>query len=211
MADSKISKALEQLVTKRQQQIAYLRRSHLPDLDYSGQQKEMNQYWLNTMKMTPYVLNEVMSKSSKTLGWFCLGMSMSKLLDSNTGPMLVNSFIQLMEEFQYAFGNRIAGGFAYLRAKNLEDKVDVNSNSPIKPVIWKQNNKVVYQFLDIPHCLPDEMDYCLIVYSMTSVLYLLYSKFLDPTCSNEKWRKAIENLDLKISVCIFFVFLNVKK
>jgi len=85
--------------------------------------------------------------------------------------------------------------------KNLADKVDLRSNEPIKPVIWKQNNKVVYQFLETPK-LPDGLDYCLTVYSMSSVLYLIYSQFLDPLVSGEKWRKAIETVDQKICTLI---------
>ena len=34
---------------------------------------------------------------------------------------------------------------------------------------------------------------------MLSILYLLYSRFAHPSCSNEIWRKAIEQLDEKVS------------
>lgn len=37
---------------------------------------------------------------------------------------------------------------------------------------------------------------------MLSILYLLYSKFLHPQCSNEIWRKAIEQLDEKVSTLV---------
>lgn len=35
-----------------------------------------------------------------------------------------------------------------------------------------------------------------------SILFLVYGKFLDASCSHEIWRKAIENLDQKVSIFI---------
>eukprot|EP01083_Nonionella_stella_P160487 524763_1 len=49
---------------------------------------------------------------------------------------------------------------------------------------------------------PESLNYCLIVYSMLSILYLLYSKFLHQVCSSETWRKAIETLDEKICTLV---------
>jgi len=55
----------------------------------------------------------------KLRAWFCLGLSLGKLIDQDGGPMLVNSLIQLMEEFVFEFGGRAAAGYAYLRAKKF--------------------------------------------------------------------------------------------
>jgi len=107
----------------------------------------------------------------------------------------------LLEEFVFEFGGRAAAGYAYLRAKNLAEKSDMNDNEPIKPAIFKENNQVVFQFLDTP-TLPPGIDYCLTIHGLMSVLYLLYAKFLNPSCSHEKWRKAIEIIDQKISLII---------
>mmetsp|Transcript_54627 Transcript_54627/g.87320 ORF Transcript_54627/g.87320 Transcript_54627/m.87320 type:complete len:242 (-) Transcript_54627:55-780(-) len=202
-ANSNISKALETLVHKRQQQIAYLRRTHQPDVDFNDVQNfGQSSFWLNTINVSPVIINtEMQNEQRKLNGWFCLGTSLSKLLDIEDHLILVNSFIQLMEEFSYQFGQRMHASFSYLRSKNLQDKFDINANQPIKPIIWKRDNKVVFQLLDTPR-LPEQLNYCLVVYSMLSILYLLYSRFLHPQCSNETWRKAIENLDEKVSTLV---------
>eukprot|EP01083_Nonionella_stella_P082842 228812_1 len=202
-ANSNVSKALEALVQKRQQQLAYLRRTHQPDVDF----KDLDTYgqschWLNTISVDPATINtEMQNESRKLCAWFCLGTSLSKLLEIDNHTVLVNSFIQLMEEFSYQFGARIHAGFSYVRSKNLQDKFDLNSNAPVKPIIWKRDNKVVFQLLQTPR-LPESLNYCLIVYSMLSILYLLYSKFLHQVCSSETWRKAIETLDEKICTLV---------
>jgi len=85
--------------------------------------------------------------------------------------------------------------------KNLGEKLDMNESEPIKPAIFKDNNQVVFQFLDTP-ALPPGIDYCLTVHGLMSVLYLTYGKFLNPSCSHEKWRKAIEVIDQKFSAII---------
>ena len=150
--NSNISKALETLVHKRQQQVAYLRRTHQPDVDF----KDMDNYgqftfWLNTISVSPSTINKGMKEETRKIsGWFCLGTSLSKLLEIEDHTVLVNSFIQLIEEFSYQFGQRNHAGFSYLRSKNLQDKFDVNSNQPIKPIIWRRDNKVVFQLLQTP-------------------------------------------------------------
>eukprot|EP00483_Globobulimina_turgida_P013081 UN13105 len=201
--NTNVSKALEELVHKRQQQLAYLRRTHQPDVDFKDTDNYgQSSFWLNTISVDPPTINaEMKNESRKLCGWFCLGTSLSKLLEIEDHTVLVNSFIQLIEEFSYQFVARIHAGFSYLRSKNLQDKFDLNSSQPIKPIIWKRDNKVVFQLLQTP-TLPEGLNYCLIVYSMVSIIYLLYSKFLHQVCSSEIWRKAIETLDEKISILI---------
>eukprot|EP01083_Nonionella_stella_P203760 743269_1 len=150
--NSNVSKALETLVHKRQQQLAYLRRTHQPDVDFKDRENYgHSSYWLNTISVSPMTINEEMKNESRKLcGWFCLGTSLSKLLEIEDHTVLVNSFIQLMEEYSYQFGARIHAGFSYLRSKNLQDKFDLNSPQPIKPIIWKRDNKVVFQLLQTP-------------------------------------------------------------
>jgi len=203
VSNSTVSKALESLVQKRQQQVAYLRRTHQPDVDFKDLETfGQSSYWLNTISVDPKTINKMMkSETRKTQGWFCLGSSLSKLLDIEDHKLLVNSFVQLMEEYSYQFGDRLHAAFSYVRSKNLQEKFNLESDQPVKPIIWKRDNKVVFQLLETPR-LPDSLNYCLTVYSMLSILYLLYTKFLHPSCSNEIWRKAIESLDEKISTLV---------
>ena len=150
--NSNVSKALEALVHKRQQQLAYLRRTHQPDVDFQDKDKYgQSSYWLNTISVEPSTINkEMQNEIRKINGWFCLGTSLSKLLEIEDHTVMINSFIQLMEEYSYQFGARIHAGFSYLRSKNLQDKFDLNSNQSIKPIIWKRDNKVVFQLLQSP-------------------------------------------------------------
>ena len=152
VSNSNISKALETLVHKRQQQIAYLRRTHQPDVDFKDiHNYGQSSFWLNTISVSPSTINrEMKNETRKISGWFCLGTSLSKLLEIDNHTVLVNSFIQLMEEYSYQFGQRIHAGFSYLRSKNLQDKFDIASDNPIKPIIWKRDNKVVFQLLETP-------------------------------------------------------------
>lgn len=66
------------------------------------------------------------------------------------------------------------------------------------------NDGINRKYALVNDCLsqPDSLNYCLTVYSMLSILYLLYTKFLHPSCSNEIWRKAIESLDEKVSTLV---------
>ena len=98
VSNNNISKALETLVRKRQQQVAYLRRTHQPDVDFKDVETYgQSSYWLNTISVDPTTINKMMkSEVNKTHGWFCLGSSLSKLLDIENHTVLVNSFVQLM-------------------------------------------------------------------------------------------------------------------
>lgn len=149
---TKISTALADLVAKRQQQIAYLRRTHLPDVDVDDQKHFGQKYfWLNSIEITAQVINDSQASNSRRIrAWFCLGHSMSNLLSIESGTMLVNSLIQLMEEYAHEFDSKLTG-FSFLRAKNIDQKLnDIQATAPIKPIIYKQNNKVVYQYLQTP-------------------------------------------------------------
>ena len=139
----------DEFVRKRQQQIAYLRRTHLPDLTGNINMNSIKTYWLNTVYVTKDMINNaannindenkdndikndtingdnIESKNNdntnkprkkyneidfttynnkRNLAYFSLGMSMGKLLNINNINILVNSFIQLMEEYIYEFGH----------------------------------------------------------------------------------------------------------
>ena len=164
---------LEQLVTKRKSNISYLKKFH-----------EGDHYWMNVISMSKQELLDFVDKKvpdQRTVGYFYLGISLSKLFDEFNGgdtpsnpenvAKLIRGITQLIEEFEFYFSSSAMQSVKYAFARNaacMHPNLSPNSfqgdapsavgttnlNDPdniAKPNVYKYQSDVVYEFLLTPH------------------------------------------------------------
>jgi hypothetical protein len=113
---------IEQLVTKRIHNVNYLKKFH-----------EGDHYWMNLISMSKEELQGFAKKQiphSRVLGYFYLGMSLSKIFDElSCGPhtnkaeavaKFIRSITQLVEEFEFYFSSSAMQSVKYVMAKNSQ-------------------------------------------------------------------------------------------
>ena len=91
----KRKKRLEHLVEKRKQNFQYIKNLH-----------QGGTYFLNSVLVTREDVYQVVSQKDvahRARMFYCLGLSLSALLDLTNGPNSVRAFSQLMEEWEYTF------------------------------------------------------------------------------------------------------------
>eukprot|EP00457_Paulinella_chromatophora_P012977 gb/GEZN01013236.1/.p1 GENE.gb/GEZN01013236.1/~~gb/GEZN01013236.1/.p1 ORF type:complete len:308 (-),score=56.90 gb/GEZN01013236.1/:103-978(-) len=191
---TQMSETLEYVVTKRQQTFNYLKRAH------QGQV-----YWLNTVKLSRSDITRFYDPATlqkRRQRWVLLGLSLGKLLDIASGVQVVRALSQLLEELDYFVGNPKARCMVSpTRAKETAD------SDPVRPQVLKLRKLVVYQFLQL---LPSDFsadcwDYTEVVESLCDMLSLVYSKFLDPSCSAPHLHDAVLKADKRIKNSVISV------
>jgi hypothetical protein len=192
---------LEALLHKRSSNFQYLKKIH-----------EGGHYWLNVMLVTPEDIARMLSLGdckSRTVNFYYLGLSVQNLLDVPPGVAAVKAFSQLMEEFEYYCAGNAMQGMKSLMAKTstcvYPQAVQIEGDEPLtRPTVYKFNNKVVYEYLKIPH-LPFELDYTEVVIALCDALHRLYEKLFVEDC----WMHSIlfETI-LRLDSRIKHLFLN---
>lgn len=183
---------LESLIEKRKNNFLYLMEIHLG-----------GSYWLNSVlidkkELHSYILEK---PSTRAVMYYYFGISISKILELNSGPITIKAMIQLLEEWEYYFASTTMQSMKYMMARTSNyiypnfmpndtsttagaaqsgngsnNPNSVESDHQIKSGIYKFNNDVVYEYLLTPH-IPFELNYIEVLYSLCQMLYDLYDKF----------------------------------
>lgn len=122
---------IEQMVTKRKNNVSYLKKFH-----------EGDYYWMNIIAMSKEELQDFAKKqipNSRVLGYFYLGISLSKIYDefqelkseisvqdpsskskaeAGVVAKFIRSITQLFEEFEFYFSSNAMQSVKYVMAKN---------------------------------------------------------------------------------------------
>jgi hypothetical protein len=113
--------------------------------------------------------------------YFILGLSISKVLEQNSIINIVRSFSQLIEEWEYHYSGTTMQSVKFVMAKNspclYPESVQQGVEELSRPSIYKFNNVVVYEYLEVPH-LPFELDYIEVLLALLDSLSMLYDKLL---------------------------------
>ncbi|KAL9654056.1 hypothetical protein ABK040_011600 [Willaertia magna] len=182
------------------QLIEYIVQKRVDNLDYIRKFHEGKIYWFNTVQITIEDINKYYPATflqKRLQQWCCLGISLSNLLQLDTGIQFIRACAQLLEEYEYEFSNVAVQGMKMLKAialNNWEEESLVQKN--IKPTIHKMNGNVVYEFLKIPN-IPCDLDYRQVVFSLCDVLTFVYRKFMDESTSSNNLHEYIIKLDKK--------------
>ncbi|GAB5361499.1 hypothetical protein AAMO2058_000718300 [Amorphochlora amoebiformis] len=168
---------LEQVILKRKADISYLRRVH-----------EGNVHWMNIAKLTK---EQICNRNKDTLKlrcqrWFLLGLSIGRLLEQPNSTVLLQSMMQLIQEFDYyvhyASKSRKFPTFKWyppttVSTPGQDKKGSVPSTQTFKTQLHKVGRKVIFtEFLAFSASI--ELDYCEVVFSLCEVLSLVYNKLL---------------------------------
>lgn len=209
---SVLSEQVEYVVTKRQQNWDYLKRTHQGKV-----------HWLNVVKLSKKNILEFFPPEKlqkRVRRWFILGLSLGRLLELNDGATLVRALCQLLEEYEHHISHEKekserprsnTAHFLYSGSANGSSHVQAvvavaaaaaaaaeQHNEPIKPQLHKVGKNVVYEYLQMPFATVDGLDYCEVVHSLCDVLSLVYSKFLDDSCTPAHIHEAILKVDRKL-------------
>jgi len=189
---------VEDLVSQRQREVAYIRRCILPDLGDDGKPLAAR----NFLNMAPATgshrkhFDELMNDES-TRCFFVLGLSMGKLLEIENPRYCVNAISQLLEEFSYFTSSYASRS---LRSTLGIKEFVITGDEPMTTGIFSQNGQVVFQFLDLPQ-VPQFCDRRTILHALLSIVYLIYERFLD--VPEERFRKRLSLIDSKMAKLIF--------
>ncbi|CAE7722912.1 unnamed protein product, partial [Symbiodinium microadriaticum] len=112
--------------------------------------------------------------------YYYLGLSLSKILGLQNGPVTIRAFAQLLEEWEYMFASAPMQGMKYVMARSSAFALpQFNPNDgdadQIKSSIYKFNNDVVYEHLLCPH-VPFDLDYLEVFHGLCDMLFALYGK-----------------------------------
>eukprot|EP01038_Epipyxis_sp_PR26KG_P009417 gene9417-12683_t len=188
---------LEAMIQKRKTNFAYLKKIHVG-----------GSYWLNVALFTTNDVKNYVRKHvsrDRVESFFNLGLSISKILEVPSGSSTVRAFSQLMEEWEYFHSTGAAmQSVKFVMAKNSTCiypqtiPVDGFINDLTRPSIYKFNNVIVYEYLEVPH-IPFELDYVEVLLALCDSLTALYEKLLEEECyKNILIYDAIVRLDTKI-------------
>ncbi len=109
------------------------------------------------------------------------------MLSLNPGTATVRAFSQLIEEWEYYNAGTAMQSVKYMMAKNSPCvypqtiPADGNMTDLTRPLVYKFNNNVVYEYLDVTHIAFD-LDYLEVLRSLCDVLYKLYDKLFHVEC-----------------------------
>ena len=158
------------------------------------------------MLLTPHdIANYVSSTVPKQRieSFFCLGLSISKIVTLKDGLPAVRAFSQLMEEWEYVHSGSTMQSVKFVMAKN--SNCIYPQTSPIdgysdlaRPSVYKFHSTIVYEHLQLPH-IPFELDYVEVFYSLCVELSKLYDKLISDECfGNQVVYDAIVRLDTRV-------------
>lgn len=167
---------------------------------------EGGSYWLNTVLLTSSdVRSLVGSHASKQRveSLFTLGISLSKIITLNTGISIVRAFSQLMEEWEYVHAGPTMQGVKFMMAKTspclYPQMSPIDGLSDLsRPSVYKFNNAVVFEHLQLPH-IPYDLDYAEVFVSLCTQFCRLYDKLVHEECyTNQVVYDAIVRLDTRV-------------
>jgi hypothetical protein len=166
---------LETMIEKRKNNFQYLKTVH-----------DGGTFWLNTVMIDKNKLFSLVSDTTRvppirSVMYYYLGLSLSKLLDLPPGPITVRALSQLLEEWEYYFASNTMQSMKYVMARTssypypqyMPNDGDIDQ---IRSGVYKFNNDIVYEHLQCPH-VPFNLDYVQVFYSLCEMLYELYDKF----------------------------------
>jgi hypothetical protein len=197
---------VEHIVTKRQKNLAYLKRAHQGKV-----------HWLNVVKLSPEHITQLLGPEKvqkRVTRWFALGLSAGKLLELPSGHTAVRALSQLMEEYEYHIShqkqqekqqrkNTSYGGTGNGAAASMLSHRSYSATDAIKPSIRKVNKQVVFEFFQTPlTCVEYCMDYCEVLLSLCDTLSLVYGKFLDASCHSQRCVDAILKVDKRVKTLV---------
>lgn len=137
---------------------------------------------------------------------FALGMSLAAVVSRGPGQGLVRAVAQLMEEFEYLTANAAAQSVKFLRAKNVEDAQrntlgvsgGRNAAEAVKPQLFKSGKGIAFEFLEIMK-VPFELDYGIVVCSLSEILLEMYRQFREPECTvSQALEEAVVKIDERV-------------
>ncbi|EQC34214.1 hypothetical protein SDRG_08417 [Saprolegnia diclina VS20] len=186
LATQQRQKLLEDLVTLRRNDFAYLKALHMDP---------RRSYFLNVALVREEQLNLKSVLTPEALQRRChqlyyMGLSLGKLLEMTNPSHLALEGCQLMEELDFFFLPSTLQnmklvvapkGPLYERPTEASGR-EKELSEPHRPTLRKWNQKPAYRRLLTPH-ISFPLDYCELVVSLCEVLTLVYTKLLDETCS----------------------------
>lgn len=163
---------LDVLVKKRKLNFTYLKKLH-----------QGGTFWLNITLFTKddiqrYAKNVV--RKQRIESYFLLGLSISKIIALNPGPSIVRAFSQLIEEWEYFNSGTAMQSVKYVMAKNspciYPQTVPIEGMGDLaRPSVYKFNNTVVYEYLQIVP-INFDLDYPEVIISLCDMMEKLYDK-----------------------------------
>mmetsp|Transcript_3961 Transcript_3961/g.6197 ORF Transcript_3961/g.6197 Transcript_3961/m.6197 type:complete len:259 (+) Transcript_3961:63-839(+) len=186
---------LETLIEKRKNNFLYLKRVHNGGC-----------FWLNSVLTEHRDLNlHIFEKVQpmRAVMYYYLGLSISKLLDLQPGPVIIRAFAQLLEEWEYMFASVPMQGMKYVMARTSHYAYPQfmpaeGDQDQIRSTIFKFNNDVVFEYLLYPH-VPFELDYLEVFHSLCDMLYSLYEKLWhEDSFSNVAVYETVVRLDARV-------------
>jgi hypothetical protein len=115
------------------------------------------------------------------------GLSISSILLLPSGPPKIRAFGQLLEEWEYYQLGITMQSVKSVMAKQStstypqimvasETTAATSSFDPVKPSVYKFQNNVVYEFLQVPH-IPFSLNYREVLFALLDSLSELYEGF----------------------------------
>lgn len=194
--DSVAQLPLPELVARRQSVFSYLKRS------LTGEA-----HWLNVVRLSEREVEVAVSSidgiTSRTNQWFCLGLSLGKLLDHPRGSMVARATAQLLLEY----GHHIERTEKRRREPKSQDEVETemnlsaaimvdNLNLAVKPELRRIGRRVNYECFELPRAaMRMELCYSQVVVALLDALVLVYHRFLDDSCQTAVISDAICRID----------------
>lgn len=193
-----LSEFVEHVVTKRKANLEYLKRI-----------LQGKSLWLNTIQLSKedivsfYGPEKLQKRAHR---YMILGLSVAALLGLPSGAHIVQAISQLMEEFEHFIGHPPSVAKVLLGANNgfKLKPAEFEPNEAFKPAIQKVNKQLWYQYLQTPSiCARGHLDFIEVVLSLCDCLSILYSKFLDESCSTPAWQSMVLKIDKRIKAFFF--------
>lgn len=127
-----------------------------------------------------------MVPKQRTESYFLLGLSISKILLLPAGTATVRALSQLIEEWEYFNAGSTYQSMKYMMAKTspciYPNTVPIEGMTDLtRPTIYKFNNTVVYEFLQV-FTIAFDLDYREVVITLCDVLIKLYQKLFHQDC-----------------------------
>nr|CCA16979.1 conserved hypothetical protein [Albugo laibachii Nc14] len=175
---------LEQLIQFRRSDWQYLKKMH-----------QGRNFWLSVALLGDRELGSVKNGSRRTLQLYYLGLGLGCFIgDFKQSKHFIINACQLLEELEFHFSSSTVQGMKLMVAtpSTLYERLDHEGSEkemkmptePIRPVIYKWNQRAVYRRLSIPS-IPFTLDYREVVISICEILAIVYSKMMEQNSSFE--------------------------
>ncbi|CCI47852.1 unnamed protein product [Albugo candida] len=175
---------LEQLIEFRRSDWQYLKKMH-----------HGKNFWLNVALLGDNEVGSVKSGARRSLKLYYLGLGLGCFIgELKQSQHFIIDACQLLEELEFHFASNTVQGMKLMVAtpSTLYERLDLKDTEremimptePIRPVIYKWNQRAAYRRLSIPS-IPFTLDYREVVISVCEILAIVYSKMMEQNSSFE--------------------------